>query len=516
MHKLKYLTIAIILVTTLILVSLSYHVFASPLAAIAPGLGTDKSFAVLGASTVTNTGPTVVHGNLGVWPGTAVTGFPPGIVVPPGTIHASDAVAHQAQNDVITAYNALTSQACDVNLTGQDLGGLTLTPGVYCFDSSAGLTGRLTLNAQGNPNSVFVFLIGSTLTTASNSSVLITNGGSTTACNLFWQVGSSATLGTTTAFQGNILALASITLNTGADIVPGRALARNGAVTMDTNNISMESCASQATPRPATKTAMAATLSVIAPTLTSIALTPSQTILPATQTAIATQQTGIAATHTVIAPSLTALAATIAPSLTAKAATQTATALAPSLTEKAATSGAANITPAVLPNTGFAPQHVTVLSAQPAEKAYVDLGYIWLEIPRLKVQVPIVGVPQTDGDWDVSWLGDQAGWLYGTAFPTFNGNSVLTGHVYNSYGKPGPFVGLSGLWWGDKVIVHAWGVQYTYEVRQVTLVGPGAISSVIKHEQIPWVTLVTCSGYNEASNSYKFRVVVQAVLVEVK
>jgi len=126
--------------------------------------------------------------------------------------------------------------ACNTNLTGQDLGGLTLSPGVYCFSSSAQLTGTLTLDAQGNGNALFVIQIGSTITTASNSSVLLINGGQ--ACNVFWQVGSSATLGTDTAFVGNILALTSITLTTGAD-VSGRALARNGAVTMDTNNVSI-------------------------------------------------------------------------------------------------------------------------------------------------------------------------------------------------------------------------------------------------------------------------------------
>ena len=172
--------------------------------------------------------------------------------------------------------------------------------------------------------------------------------------------------------------------------------------------------------------------------------------------------------------------------------------------------------PAVLPGTGFAPQHVTVLSAQSAEKAYADLGDLWLEIPRLGVQLPIVGVPQTAGKWDVSWLGNQAGWLNGTAFPTWAGNSVLTGHVYDAYGNPGPFVHVNWLWWGDKVIVHAWGAQYVYEVRQVMQVAPGATSSVIKHEELPWVTLITCRGYDEASNSYKYRVVVRAVLLEVK
>jgi hypothetical protein len=202
--------------------------------AVFVNLGTADPFAVLGGSTVTNTGPTVINGDLGVSPGTAITGFLPGIVN--GTIDDDNAVAMQAQSDLTSAYNFAAAEACGDNLTGQDLGGLTLTPGVYCFSSSAQLTGTLTLNAQGNPNSVFLFQIGSTLTTASGSSVVFINGGQ--GGGLFWQVGSSATLGTTTAFEGNILALASITLNTGATIDCGRALASTGAVTMDTNVVS--------------------------------------------------------------------------------------------------------------------------------------------------------------------------------------------------------------------------------------------------------------------------------------
>jgi hypothetical protein len=197
-------------------------------------LGTADSFAVLAGSTATNTGNTVISGNLGVSPGTAVVGFPPGIVG--GGTHAADAVALQAQNDLTTAYNTLASLPFTNDLTGQDLGGLLLIPGVYHFNTSAQLTGLLTLDAQGSNNALWVFQIGSTLTTASSSDVQIINGGP--GDGLFWQVGSSATLGTSTVFEGNILALTSITLNTTAIIPCGRALAQNGAVTMDTNVIS--------------------------------------------------------------------------------------------------------------------------------------------------------------------------------------------------------------------------------------------------------------------------------------
>jgi hypothetical protein len=225
-------------VRTLCLLVFSVSSISAYATAIDVPLGTADPFAVLAGSTVTNTGASVVNGDLGLWPGTAVTGFPPGIVTPPGAIHATDAVALQAQNDLTTAFNFAGGEACDVNLTGQDLGGLTLTPGVYCFSSSAQLTGTLTLNAQGDPNAVFLFQIGSTLTTASSSAVTFTNSGQ--GDSVFWQVGSSATLGTTTSFAGNIMALSSITLDTGANIQCGRALARNGAVTMDTNQISID------------------------------------------------------------------------------------------------------------------------------------------------------------------------------------------------------------------------------------------------------------------------------------
>ncbi len=196
-------------------------------------LGTANSFGVLAGSTVTNTGLTIVHGDVGVWPGSAVTGFPPGLLFG-GSMHAGNSTAEQAQNDLTIAYNSLAGMASTQDLTGLDLGGLILTPGVYSFSSSAFLTSMLTLDAQGDPNAVFVFQMGSTLITASDSSVTMINGADD--CQVFWQVGSSATLGTGTAFQGNIVALTSITMTTNATL-NGRALALNGAVTMDSNII---------------------------------------------------------------------------------------------------------------------------------------------------------------------------------------------------------------------------------------------------------------------------------------
>jgi uncharacterized protein with beta-barrel porin domain len=211
--------------------------WASASHAQAPNLGTAVDFAVLAGSTVTNVGATVLYGNLGVSPGSAITGFPPGVVAPPSGTFIGDAVAVQAQVDLANAYNAAASRPTTADLTGQNLGGLTLTPGVYNFATTAQLNGTLTLNSLGNPNAVFIFNIGSTLITGSGASVNVIGGG--LGSNVYWRVGSSATLGTTTSFIGDILALTSITLNTGADITCGSALARNGAVTLDTNTIAI-------------------------------------------------------------------------------------------------------------------------------------------------------------------------------------------------------------------------------------------------------------------------------------
>lgn len=218
-----------------VLLSLAVVPFVAP-AFGGAALGTAETFAVLGASTVTNTGATKIRGNLGVSPGTAVVGFPPGLVQV-GTIHAADAVAAQAQADLTTAYNAAAALPCKFNLTGHNLGGLTLTPGVYCFNKSAQLTGTLVLDFQSRRNARFIFQIGSTLTTASNSTVSLANWAiCAPRCLIDWQVGSSATLGTSTTFSGNIIALASITLTTNVNLC-GRALALTGAVTMDTDRV---------------------------------------------------------------------------------------------------------------------------------------------------------------------------------------------------------------------------------------------------------------------------------------
>jgi len=199
------------------------------LAATDPGLASAGNFAVLAGTTVTNTGPSWITGLLGVAPGSAVTGFPPGTS---GVQHKGDSVATTAQTNLTAAYTNAAAQPCSGanNFTGVNLGGKNLVPGVYCQTTAPTLTGTLTLNGAG----VYIFQIGSTLVTASGARVVLIGGAQ--PCDIFWQVGSSATIATSTTFIGNIMALTSIAMQTGATL-NGRALARNGAVTLDTNRI---------------------------------------------------------------------------------------------------------------------------------------------------------------------------------------------------------------------------------------------------------------------------------------
>jgi hypothetical protein len=234
-----------ILATTGLAAVLVAALAGNALGAQAPvGLGTATNFAVLAGTTITNTGSTTITGDVGLHPGPAVAGFE--TVTLNGVLHVADAVALQAKNDLVTAYDDAAGRT-PVTAVATELGGTTLAEGVY-GSATLGLTGTLTLDAGGVPEAVFVFQAASTLITAPGSSVALINGAS--ACNVYWQIGSSATLDTSTSFKGTILALTSIALNTGATL-EGRALARNGAVTLDANVITSAGCAASTPTQPA-------------------------------------------------------------------------------------------------------------------------------------------------------------------------------------------------------------------------------------------------------------------------
>ena len=173
------------------------------------------------------------------------------------------------------------------------------------------------------------------------------------------------------------------------------------------------------------------------------------------------------------------------------------------------------IAPATIPQTGFAPNRVTALPRQPANKAYNALGPVWLYIPKIGVESNIIGVPQVNGTRDVSWLNNDIGWLAGSAYPSLSGNSVLTGHYFNSYGTAGPFRYLGQLSVGDQIIVRSYGTSYVYQVRSLQQVDPSKIDIMMKHEDSAWLTLVTCVDYL-ANNNFKYRLIVRAEYVGVK
>jgi hypothetical protein len=240
-------------------------------------LGTSADFAVLAGSTVTNTGASTITGDLGLSPGTSVTGFPPGQVI--GTMRVADGVAAQAKNDLVAAYNDAVARPTTATVP-VELGGTTKTAGVYNSPAGTfGITGTVTLDAQGDPNAVFIFKAASTLITASASGVNLVNGAR--ACNVFWQVGSSATLGTYSIIRGNVLALASITVTTGVT-VDGRALARDAAVTLDTDTITRPTCDQPAVP---TTTSLATSAN---PATASQPVTFTATVAASTGTAVPT------------------------------------------------------------------------------------------------------------------------------------------------------------------------------------------------------------------------------------
>ena len=232
----KYLSASFLMIAALFFAASSRPALAQSV----PPLGAAQSFAALGGTAITATGSAVISGNVGVSPGSAVTGFPPAVVQNGQIYTGVGSLAGPAQNSALTAYNNLKGQACPSanNLTGKILGQtpgfLTLSPGVYCFDTSAQLNATLTLNDGGDPNAIFIFQIGTTLTTASSSQVLMSSGGRGT--NVYWQVGSSATIGTSTTFRGHIIANTSITLTTSASTT-GRIFALNGAATIDSTAV---------------------------------------------------------------------------------------------------------------------------------------------------------------------------------------------------------------------------------------------------------------------------------------
>jgi LPXTG-site transpeptidase (sortase) family protein len=536
MNKLKVLTISIIvLVMSLSLAGPSVDVAAKPRAlGVSPVLVAPLlDYSVLAGAAVNNTaGATTTTGEVGVSPAAAITGFPPGIAAGNNAVHlhSNDASAIAAQAQTLTLWGAL-DQICDygpyagvTDLSTLVIGGGTpgnLPPGVYCAATTFSITTTINLTGSGT----YIFKTGTTLLVSNAATV---TGGD--PCNVWWRIGSAATLGSTSSVIGTIVTadVADVTaMNNGATL-NGRILSQAAAtVTLNTNTITGPICAAP------TFTTTASGPITVGGTITDTANLSSTSSSPLGGTisfAVYAPGDTTCATPIPVGP---AVAVSGAGSYTSAPYTATTVgsyrwrafysgdghnpAFNTACNDPGETSTVTALPVApVLPSTGFAPQHVTVLPAQPAEKAYAALGDLWLEIPKLGVQMSIVGVPQTNGTWDVSWLGNNAGWLQGTAFPTWSGNSVITGHVWNANNKAGPFVYLNTLWYGDRIIVHAWGQQYIYEVRSVMLVRPDSVTAAFQHKDAPWLTLTTCRSYDIEKGTYRYRVLVQAVQVQIK
>ena len=335
-------------------VALAAGIWASPIAGAATttvNLATASSYAVLAGSTITNTGASVISGDIGLSPGTAVVGFPPG-VQSSGSTQVADAQAGVAQSDLTAAYvdAATRTQSSTVS---SDLGGSTLVPGVYRSSSGLSLTGTLTLNGGGDANAVFIFQAGSTLIAAAASQVILENGAQ--ACNVFWQIGSSATLGTTSHIIGSLMALTSITLDTGARVT-GRVLARNGAVTLDGNNIAVPTCAAAVA---TTTTSPAVTTTSLTPTTTTAAVSTTTAAVSTTTAAVST--TTAPARTTTTKPRSSATTTTTIPTTSASTVTTitvpaasptTTTTAAPTTTTTAASTTTTTVIPSGPPATG--------------------------------------------------------------------------------------------------------------------------------------------------------------------
>ncbi|MEO8363422.1 MAG: ice-binding family protein [Ilumatobacteraceae bacterium] len=445
--KARAALVATALLMPVMLVSLS----GSAHAATAVSLGTADSFAVLAGAGITNTGATTLTGDMGTFPTTTITGS--STITISGTNHGGDSVTQSAKTDLVTAYNSAAGQTSTNAISG-DLGGQTLVAGVYTSSSSIGLTGALTLNGAGDSNAVFIFQAGSSLTTASGSSVVLTNGAQ--ACNVFWQVGSSATIGTGSSFVGTIIALTSITLTTGAT-VSGRALARNGAVTMDTNTISRPSCVAA----PATTTTTAATTTTTAATTTT-------TTVPQVTPPIGPVTSG----------------------------------------QGYAVGSLARVSEREVVSR-FAPIAAPMKRSLPLS----------LQIPAIGVNTPLVGLGLApDGTLGVTSSGFPASWYTGAPTPGEKGPAIIAGH--SAWSKsPAVFYRLGSLKENDLITVgRKDGSVATFRVTRVELYAKSNFPTKTVYGNINFagLRLISCGGYSIYTGKNEKNIVVFAELFNSK